>query len=467
LAPGQGPVEVVGSRAGERGDDRGRSPRARPRLHQPAQRVDREGEVGGGPGAGRRRGDDDHDLAPHLVAEAARELGQGAAGDLLVELGELAADRGRPVGGERGEGRQRRGQAPRRLEGHDGLPRPEHPLELAGAAGQEALEAPAVGGQPRGHERRDHRRGAGQDLDLEVALDAGADQTVARVRDRGRARIRDQRHARSALDLAGELLGALGLVALVIGDEPGPGQVEAVVEKAGAAGVLAGDQVRLGHGAPGAGAQVVEVSDRRRAHREAPRHQLSPPPGGASVIAITAAPIMPASAPSSAARTGVSFMGASARARSSSRAGPRISSPAAITPPPSTITSGSKMLASDERPAPSLRAAAVTTSRATASPSSAAPVTRAPSNSASRASAWPSAESGAAAAASRPSRAIAVPDASVSRQPRLGQLPWQGGPSMSTTMWPSSAAAPVAPLYGRPPRMRPPPMPVPIVSITT
>ena len=28
---------------------------------------------------------------------------------------------------------------------------------------------------------------------------------------------------------------------------------------------------------------------------------------------------------------------------------------------------------------------------------------------------------------------------------QFGQLPWQGGPSMSTTMWPSSAAAPTQP----------------------
>ena len=38
---------------------------------------------------------------------------------------------------------------------------------------------------------------------------------------------------------------------------------------------------------------------------------------------------------------------------------------------------------------------------------------------------------------------------------------------MSTTMWPSSAAAPTQPRYSRPPSTSPPPIPVPIVSIAT
>ena len=38
---------------------------------------------------------------------------------------------------------------------------------------------------------------------------------------------------------------------------------------------------------------------------------------------------------------------------------------------------------------------------------------------------------------------------------------------MSTTMWPSSAAAPTQPRYRRPPSTSPPPIPVPIVSIAT
>ena len=52
-------------------------------------------------------------------------------------------------------------------------------------------------------------------------------------------------------------------------------------------------------------------------------------------------------------------------------------------------------------------------------------------------------------AAARPrsdaSRTSAEPEAMTSRQPRFGQLPWHGGPSMSMTMCPSSAPAPIQP----------------------
>ena len=43
---------------------------------------------------------------------------------------------------------------------------------------------------------------------------------------------------------------------------------------------------------------------------------------------------------------------------------------------------------------------------------------------------------GAARPPRAPSRASAVPEASDSMQPWLGQVPWHGGPLMSTTMWP-------------------------------
>ena len=51
-------------------------------------------------------------------------------------------------------------------------------------------------------------------------------------------------------------------------------------------------------------------------------------------------------------------------------------------------------------------------------------------------------------------------------QPRLGQLPGQGGPSGLSVMWPSSAPRPCAPRKVIPPITTPPPTPVPSVSIT-
>jgi hypothetical protein len=229
----------------------------------PAEGVDGEADVAAGGLAG--RGDHDHDLAPDLVPEAPHQLAQGAAGDLLVELGELAADRGRAVWGERRQRRQRLRQAAGGLEGDHGLGRLQHALELAGAARQEPEEAPAVGGQPRGDQRRDHRRGAGQHLDLEVAVDAGPDQAIAGIGDRRGACVGDEHDRLAALDHLRQLARPLGLVLLVVGDQPRRLQLQQLQQPAGAAGVLAGDQVGPRERVAGAGGDVAEVAERRRA----------------------------------------------------------------------------------------------------------------------------------------------------------------------------------------------------------
>src|SRR5919201_645387 len=102
--------------------------------------------------------------------------------------------------------------------------------------------------------------------------------------------------------------------------------------------------------APAARAQILDVADRGRAYREPARHYAAP--SASSAMAIVAAPISPASAPSSAAATGVRFIGGSARADSSARAGSSSRSPARLAPPPITITSGSKVFARLESAAP-------------------------------------------------------------------------------------------------------------------
>ena len=200
FAPRDPLVEIVRGDAGERRDDAGRGPRPGAGPDQAAQGVGGEADVGRAALGG--RADHDHDLAAGLVPEAPGELAERAAGDLLVELGELAADRGRPVGGELGERPQRLGQPPRRLEGDQRLGRLEDPLELPGPPRQEALEAEAMGRQAGDDQRGDDRRGPGQHLDVEVAVDAGPDQPEARDRRsracRRRRRARRCRRARSA-----------------------------------------------------------------------------------------------------------------------------------------------------------------------------------------------------------------------------------------------------------------------------
>ena len=172
---------------------------------------------------------------------------------------------------------------------------------------------------------------------------------------------------------------------------------------------------------------------------------ISPAPCSSSTRAIAAAPIMPASLPRVASRIGVSFIGLSARSRTSRRAGSSSRSPAAMTPPPTTIASGWKMLAKLEQATPRRLPIRSKTPIAVSSPASAALVTAVPSTFSPAASSLPRAESGALSATARPSRPSAVPEASASTQPWLGQLPWQGGPSAWITVWPSSAPAPVAP----------------------
>ncbi len=161
---------------------------------------------------------------------------------------------------------------------------------------------------------------------------------------------------RPALDLRDELARALALVGVVVGDQSRPRDAEPLVEQPGAPRVLAGDEVGLGQRPSGARAEVLQVPDRSRADGEPAGHQPRLAARARSPRSPSSpAPIMPASGPSSAATTRVAFIGGRARVRSCSRAGSSSRSPAAATPPPITITSGSKMFARLESATPSRR----------------------------------------------------------------------------------------------------------------
>ena len=90
-------------------------------------------------------------------------------------------------------------------------------------------------------------------------------------------------------------------------------------------------------------------------------------------------------------------------------------------------------------PTPSARPIVSIAPRATGSPAVASSVISGPVSSRPASSACPSAVSGRRATASDASRTSAEPDATDSRQPQFGQLPWHGRPFISTTMWPISA----------------------------
>jgi hypothetical protein len=108
----------------------------------------------------------------------------------------------------------------------------------------------------------------------------------------------------------------------------------------------------------------------------------------------------------------------------------------------------------------------VITSRAAGSPSCASSVMSGPVSSRPDAITCSIADPGRSGASAVASRTSAVPEATASRHPRLGQFPWQGGPPSSITMWPSSAPDPVAPWNSSSSMTRPPPIPVPMVSIS-
>src|SRR5690606_16636125 len=138
-------VEFAARETGRLGDLGGRLLESNPGCREGAYLRERVGEGdGGGLGAGHH----DDDLPAGAVGEALRELGEGSAGDLLVQFGELAAHRGAALGAERRrEIRERIRDAVRRLEEDDraGLGGERAEGGEAALARQEALEAEAVG----------------------------------------------------------------------------------------------------------------------------------------------------------------------------------------------------------------------------------------------------------------------------------------------------------------------------------
>ena len=136
---------------------------------------------------------------------------------------------------------------------------------------------------------------------------------------------------------------------------------------------------------------------------------------------------------------------ATARRRSASRTASSSPGPASATPPPSTTTSGSTVWASSATaparcPATSARTAAASASPASTAASSVDAAVNAPSGAGHRA-------------------AMAVPDATASRQPRWPHS--HSGPWGSIGRWPISPAAPWAPRRMRPSSSNPAARPVP------
>ncbi len=216
---------------------------------------------------GRRRPDDQHDLAaPLAVGGILRQRRQVAAPDFLVQLGELAADRGLPRAEPAGEVGQRCSEPWAGLEQNQ---RRRNPGQLgnAGAPGallgrQEAGEEKLIGRQTGRDQGRKGRRSAGQRRDREAAFMRRAHQLESRVRNQRRAGIGDQRNRTAGGKALQQRRARLFGVVFVVGCERRRDDV-AVEQLPGDAGVFAGDHVGSGECLQRPQRNVAEIADRR------------------------------------------------------------------------------------------------------------------------------------------------------------------------------------------------------------
>ena len=183
------------------------------------------------------------------------------------------------VGGKRGERRQRGRQPPRRLERDHGLGRARARARARRARrGRKPSKRQRSAGSPEATSAVVTADGPGQHLDLEPALEAGADQDGSR--DRRSPACRHRRSAppwRRARSAATSWRARSASFCSWLETKRGAVHLEPLVEAPGAAGVLAGDEVGLLERAQRTRAEILEVADRRRADGQAAGHQAPPP----------------------------------------------------------------------------------------------------------------------------------------------------------------------------------------------
>ena len=174
------------------------------------------------------------------------ELKRGAASDLLVDLGQLAAYRDAHIWHERRQNGEAARQARRGLEGDHqaaaAAPALELRLQIAGSARKIADEAKAVSLVAGGHERREHRRRARQHGEAQRLGGSARDQALTRVGDARHARVAHQRHVLPFAQQTHDLLGLLHLVVPKQAGERGV-DVEVAEQLARMPRILGGDQV--------------------------------------------------------------------------------------------------------------------------------------------------------------------------------------------------------------------------------
>src|SRR6516162_5283574 len=218
----------------------------------------------------------DHDLAARLLRlrRLARERAEVAALNLLVELGELAADGGLARSQLRGKIGERRRNARAGLEQDEGCG---NALELVDARAprsvlrrQESLEQEPVGGKAAQCKRCEYRRGSRQRGHARARRARVAHELVTGVGYERRPGVRDQRDRGILGEPGDELRPRLGGIVLVIGGERG-GDAKMVEKLAGDARVLACDEVGGGEHLERPHGDVAQIADRSGDQIEAAR----------------------------------------------------------------------------------------------------------------------------------------------------------------------------------------------------
>src|SRR5262249_53095551 len=172
----------------------------------------------------------------------------------------------------------------------------------------------------------------------------------ARVVDPGQAGVAHERHPLPRTQPRQHLRLPRRLVVAVIAEQRPSADPVTAEQSRRVPRVLAQHDVGLRELGEHAQRDVVQVPDRRRADGE--RHAEA----SRSSYAISPAPIVPASAPSSASTMRVmSRPGSSASVATTALAGPSRSSPARPKPPPTAITSGTNTFTIVTMPSPRIR----------------------------------------------------------------------------------------------------------------
>src|SRR5512143_839101 len=227
-----------------------------------------------------RASDDHRDLAlRRLLSEARGQLGRGAADELFVQLRDLTSDDDAAPGRDRREVRQEVRKAVRALVEHDRAALGEQPFEHAPARPalllDEAHEGELPGRQAGGDERRDGRGGSGDRHDLMAGVDRGTNELLARIGERGRSRVRDERDVPATVQLPDELDRLPAVVEVGVRREVLRLDPVAPQQDLRVSGVLARDHVHLLQDPERAMRDVLEVPDGRRDEIELPHHTSS------------------------------------------------------------------------------------------------------------------------------------------------------------------------------------------------